>query len=213
MAKSLSYSTYIFRRVLKHIPLNFWVWLTIRSEQGLPTLKNNEQIGLKMWQYFREGASTLIFAYSTHTGLCFNFLTKIILNNLNYQIVFDVENIRIFHSHSNIWYLQSIVKKIPIYESFFVHYALGLIATSLRTSFVLLLGLWSVGPFWSVFYYYFTVSFSSLFLGGIKSHSKGNKIIHTGVEIYYNIAKYLFVLIQNWFLNRFCNFSMLRNSQ
>ena len=137
----------------------------------------------------REWASTLIFAYSTHTGLCFSFLTKIILNNLNYQIVFDVENIRIFHSHSNIWCLQSIVKKIAIYESFFVHYALGLIATSLRTSFVLLLGLWSVGPFWSVFYYYFTVSFSSLFLGGIKSHSKGNKIIHTGVEIYYNIAK------------------------
>ena len=161
----------------------------------------------------REWASTLIFAYSTHTGLCFSFLTKIILNNLNYQIVFDVENIRIFHSHSNIWCLQSIVKKIAIYESFFVHYALGLIATSLRTSFVLLLGLWSVGPFWSVFYYYFTVSFSSLFLGGIKSHSKGNKIIHTGVEIYYNIAKYLFVPNQNWFLNRFCNFSMLRNSQ
>ena len=64
---------------------------------------------LEMWQYFREWASTLIFAYSTHTGLCFSFLTKIILNNLNYQIVFDVENIRIFHSHSNIWC--SIVKK------------------------------------------------------------------------------------------------------
>ena len=118
-----------------------------------------------------------------------------------------------YSTHTWILIVNRKIIKIAIYESFFVHYALGLIATSLRTSFVLLLGLWSAGPFWSVFYYYFTVSFSSLFLGGIKSHSKGNKIIHTGVEICYNIAKYLFVLIQNWFLNRFCNFNRLRNSQ
>ena len=84
-----------------------------------------------------------------------------------FLVVFDQNHVfrDINRSQCNtlwVWWTWSLIK-IAAFATSFVHYALGLIATSLRTSFVLLLGLWSAGPFWSVFYYYYCELFLSIF--------------------------------------------------